>query len=127
MAGSRSSQGLSIAALRAPDGHLIVARLGGGPGGCVAPRLEAGLAAIKRMQAVSEARRNGIGHRLLAHLATLAADDGRSLETEIAQPGALTRHEQAGSWRIPPFPPCGPDPLSLAMARALGSGAPAAT
>jgi putative acetyltransferase len=78
---------------------------------------------------VPEARRRGIAHRLLAHLELLAAGDGRSLvrlETGIAQPEAIALYERSGFRRISPFPPYGPDPLSLFMEKALAAGEPAA-
>jgi putative acetyltransferase len=123
-----SNHGLSLAELQGPDVRFVVARLGVRPVGCGALRLDAGFAEIKRMYVVPEARRRGIAHRLLAHLEALAAGNGRSLvrlETGIAQPEAIALYQRVGFQRIPPFPPYGPDPLSLFMEKALAAGEPA--
>jgi putative acetyltransferase len=117
-----SNHGLSIAAMQAANVHFVVAERDGKAVGCGALRLDESYAEIKRLYVVPEARGEGIGHCLLAHLEELAATSGRllvRLETGVAQPEALALFERAGFSRIAPFPPYRPDPFSVFMEKAV--------
>ena len=124
---TESNHGLSLAALQAPDIRFVVGTLDDVPVGCGALRLAPGFAEIKRMYVRPDNRGEGVGHRLLGHLETLAVATGRArvrLETGIAQPAAIALYERTGYRRIPPFPPYAADPLSLFMEKDLGPMAP---
>ncbi len=119
---AESNHGLSLAALQADDVRLVVAEVRGRPVGCAALRLDSAYGEVKRMFVLPEARGAGIGRALLAHLETLALAHGLPclrLESGVAQPEALGLYAASGYRRIAPFPPYGPDPLSVFMEKAL--------
>jgi len=117
-----SNHGLTIEAMQAPNIHFVVAERHGKPVGCGALRLDESYAEIKRMYVLPEARGEGIGRRLLAHLEALAASSGRQLvrlETGVRQPEALALYDEAGFSRIEPFPPYAADPWSIFMEKTV--------
>lgn len=109
-----------------PDGVFLVARLGGRPVGCGALRPDRdgapGVAEIKRMYVVPEARGRGISRALLAALEAEAVALGYRrvrLETGIRQPEAVRLYKSAGYHRIAGFGRYETDLLSLFFAKDL--------
>jgi putative acetyltransferase len=96
---------------------FLVARLDGVPVGCGALRpLDLNVAEVKRMFVAPEARRKGVGRRVLAHLEQLANEFGyRSmrLETGVRQPEAIALYEAHGFYRIPAFGKYVGNPISI--------------
>ena len=86
---------------------LLARDADGTPVGCGALReLEAGVAEIKRMYVVPEARGRGISRAVLTALEAAAADRGWTtlrLETGPRQPEAIGLYEGAGYRAIPAF------------------------
>jgi GNAT superfamily N-acetyltransferase len=83
-----SRHGLTIEALGGSNVRFVIAEQGDRVVGCGALRLDDTFAEIKRMYVVPEARKEGVGRRLLAHLEAAAAVSGRPLvrlETGVAQ------------------------------------------
>jgi putative acetyltransferase len=109
----------------ARGGAFLVARLDGRPVGCGGVRrLEAGVAEIKRMFVVREARGTGVGPAVLEALEDVARRAGYArvkLETGMLQTEAVALYESAGYRRIPRYGPFVDDPLSVCFERALAS------
>ncbi len=87
-----------------PSGAFLVIYRGGKPvaGGGV-KRDDDGVAEIKRMYVVPEARQQGLGRRLLEELEAAARDLGYArirLDTGARQPHAQAMYERAGYHRI---------------------------
>jgi putative acetyltransferase len=89
------------------SGVFLVAALDGEPAGCGAlRRLEDGTGELKRMFVVPEARRHGVGRRVLIELELHARRLGLRrlvLETGVRQHEAMAMYERAGFGRIPCF------------------------
>ena len=101
--------GLSEDGPPSPDDLLVavVAYSDDVPVGCGALReLEPGVGEIKRMFVLPEARRLGVGRRMLEVLEAQGRELGYSavrLGSGIHQPEALALYESCGYQRIPPF------------------------
>ena len=98
--------GLSIDALEESHVHFFLARLNGKAIGCGAVALLDGFAEIKRMFALSDARRSGVGKTLVSKFEEVAREHRRPLlrlETGIYQDEALQFYERLGFVRCPPF------------------------
>ena len=82
---------------------FLVARIEGQPVGCGAIRpLEPGVAEVKRMFVVPQARGRGISRVILAEIELAASEMGYGrlrLETGIRQPEAIALYESAGFHR----------------------------
>ena len=106
---------------------FVVARLDGRPIGCGAVRpLEPGVAEVKRMFVEREARRLGVGRRILEELERAAAALGYAalrLETGVKQPAAIALYEGAGYLRVERYGVYADDPLSVCMEKRLGGTA----
>jgi GNAT superfamily N-acetyltransferase len=109
-----------------PHGVFLVARLDGRPVGCGALRPDRdgrpGLAEIKRMYVVPEARGRGISRALLAALEAEAVALGYRrvrLETGVRQPEAVRLYKSAGYHRIAGYGRYETDLLSLFFAKDL--------
>lgn len=102
---------------------FLVARRNGQPVGCGAIRpFEPGVAEIKRMFVVNEARGLGIGRAILENLETLARSFGyRSvrLETGLKQPQAISLYQSAGYHRSPCYGPHRKNPMSVCFEKEL--------
>jgi putative acetyltransferase len=100
-----------------------VARRAGQPVGCGAIRpFEPGVAELKRMFVVQEARGRGVGRTILASLETFAKNFGyRSvrLETGLKQPEAISLYESAGYYRAPCHGPYRENPMSVCFEKLL--------
>ncbi len=90
-----------------PRSAFLVARLEGQPVGCGALRpITEKVVEIKRMYVAEEARRLGVGRRILIELEQLAAHFGYeviNLETGLRQPEAIALYERNGFQHIPPY------------------------
>jgi GNAT superfamily N-acetyltransferase len=92
-----------------PEGQFLVAWLDGRPVGCGAWRTyhgDPGVAEVKRMYTVPEARGRGVALALLRALEEGAREAGRKrivLETGNRQPEAIALYLKAGYARIPDF------------------------
>ena len=107
-----------------PDGVFLVARLAAGPWAAAQarPGRRPGVAEIKRMYVVPEARGRGISRALLAALEAEAVALGYRrvrLETGIRQPEAVRLYKSAGYHRIAGFGRYETDLLSLFFAKDL--------
>ncbi|KAA6222799.1 MarR family transcriptional regulator [Streptomyces albofaciens JCM 4342] len=93
--------------LRPPNGLFLVARLHGAPVGCAGLKLPPGAPAeVKRMWVAPEARRLGLGRRLLGELEARAAQHGRGLlrlDTNKALSGAIDLYRSYGFAEVPAF------------------------
>lgn len=114
--------------LTASGAAFLVARIAGRPVGCGAIRpLRPGVAEVKRMFVVQEARGRGVGRTILENLETFAKNFGyRSirLETGLKQPEAISLYESAGYHRAPCYGPYRENPMSICFEKkldALGS------
>lgn len=111
--------------LVASGAAFLVARSNGKPVGCGAIRpFEPGVAEIKRMFVVHEARGSGIGRALLQSLETFAKKFGyRSvrLETGLKQPEAINLYQSAGYHRAPCYGPYRKNPMSVCFEKELTS------
>ena len=123
---------LTAAELRPPEGVFLVLRRAGAPvamggwrrhveerSGRVPGRRAA---EIKRMYVLPEARRLGLGRRVLAELERLAAADGCDqmvLETGLAQPEAIALYRSAGYDDIASFGHYVASPLSVHLGKLL--------
>jgi GNAT superfamily N-acetyltransferase len=109
--------------LAASGAAFLVARRNGQPVGCGAIRpFEPGVAEIKRMFVVHEARGRGIGRSILENLETFAKNFGyRSvrLETGLKQPEAISLYQSAGYHRAPCYGPYRNNPISVCFEKAL--------
>jgi putative acetyltransferase len=107
-------------------GAFLLALLGVEPVGCGAVRLLSAFdAEIKRMYVKPKARRRGVAKALLAALEAEAMDLGAKtllLETGVRQQEAIGLYCGAGFTRIEPFGEYVDSPLSICMAKDLGSG-----
>jgi GNAT superfamily N-acetyltransferase len=111
------------ASLAPPDGEFVVARLDGVPVGCGGfRRFGDGVAEIKRMYVVPEARRRGVAAAVLADLEARAGALGyRSirLETGTNQPEAMALYERAGYRAMVPYGHYRESPMSRCFEKDL--------
>ncbi|MFN2513486.1 MAG: GNAT family N-acetyltransferase [Pyrinomonadaceae bacterium] len=109
--------------LTASGAAFLVARRNGKPLGCGAIRpFEPGVAEIKRMFVVHEARGSGIGRAILRSLEAFAKKFGyRSvrLETGLKQPEAISLYQSAGYHRAPCYGPYRKNPMSVCFEKEL--------
>jgi GNAT superfamily N-acetyltransferase len=109
--------------LAAAGAAFLVARCDGRPVGCGAIRpLAPGVAEVKRMFVVPEARGHGIGRAILEKIESLAKSFGyRSvrLETGTKQPEAISLYQSAGYHRAPCYGPYRQNPLSVCFEKEL--------
>ena len=117
-----SRHGLDPAAFESPEITLFVARENGVALGCGAFQLHHdGSAELKSMFVAPQARRRGIGRKVLEVIE--AAVRGRAsalrLETGVKQLTAIGLYEAAGFRRRGPFGSYRDDPLSVFMEKAL--------
>ena len=114
---------LSQDELMIPGAVFVVARRNGQAVGCGAIRpLETGVAEVKRMFVVADARGHGIGHAVLSQLETLAREMGYAklrLETGLKQPEAITLYKKAGYGPYPCYGPYATNPLSVCFEKTL--------
>ena len=120
---SESNHVVDVDALAGSDAVFLAARRNGELLGSIAFRIIApGHAEMKRMFVRAEARRAGLGRRLLDALedaARLRDIDRISLETGIKQPEAIGLYRASGYQDCPPFGSYNDDPLSLFMTKRL--------
>jgi putative acetyltransferase len=104
---------------------FLVARRDGQPVGCGAIRpLAVGVAEVKRMFVVHEARGRGIGRAILENLETFAKTFGYKsvrLETGLKQPEAISLYQSAGYHRAPCYGPYRKNPMSVCFEKDLAS------
>ncbi|MDQ3172774.1 MAG: GNAT family N-acetyltransferase [Acidobacteriota bacterium] len=109
--------------LAAAGAAFLVARRDGRPVGCGAIRpFKPGVAEVKRMFVVQEARGRGVGRAILENLETFATNFGyRSvrLETGLKQPEAISLYQSAGYHRAPCYGPYRENPLSVCFEKVL--------
>ncbi len=102
---------------------FLVARLDGQPLGCGAIRpLTPGVAEVKRMFVVHEARGQGVGRAILENLEIFAKNFGyRSvrLETGLKQPEAISLYQSAGYHRASCYGQYRENPLSVCFEKQL--------
>ncbi len=115
--GDDGSGSFSLNDALVPRSTFIVACLDGQPVGCGALRpMDFESAEVKRMFVAANARRLGIGRRILVELERLADDFGyrvMRLETGHRQPEAIALYERYGFHRIPPFGKYVDNPVSI--------------
>lgn len=120
---AESNHLLDLAALRRPQVAFFVARDAGVAMGCGAwVRRDQDGGELKRMFVTPAARGRRIGRQLLDALEADARAAGVAtmrLETGVRQPEALGLYRSGGYAACDPFPPYGPDPLSVFMAKRL--------
>jgi len=118
-----SRHGYSVDKLLAEGVAFFVLRQDGAPAGCGGLLLVgAEYGEVKRMYVRPQFRGQGLGQRMLDHLADYARQRGLGvlrLETGIHQAAAIRLYERAGFQRIRPFGPYRPDPLSLCFEKQL--------
>ncbi|VVN13995.1 GNAT family N-acetyltransferase [Pseudomonas fluorescens] len=120
---------LDVAQLKAPEVSFVVAReLGSGEVlGCGAVvAIGEGQAELKRMFVADNARRRGVGARLLKRLEQLAHRNGARtllLETGVSQPEAISLYRRAGFRDRGPFADYREDPLSVFMEKTVNEQA----
>jgi len=111
--------------LAAAGAAFLVARRNGKLVGCGAIRPHApGVAEVKRMFVVREARGYGVGRAILENLETFAKHFGyRSvrLETGLKQPEAISLYESAGYHRAPCYGPFRENPMSVCFEKELSA------
>ena len=109
--------------LAAAGAAFLVARRDGRPVGCGAIRpFKPGVAEVKRMFVVQEARGRGVGRAILENLETFATNFGyRSvrLETGLKQPEAISLYQSAGYHRAPCYGPYRENPMSVCFEKEL--------
>jgi GNAT superfamily N-acetyltransferase len=109
--------------LAPPGGGFVVARLDGAPVGCGGFRRFAdGVAEIKRMYVVPEARRRGVARAVLADLEARARALGYTsirLETGTNQPEAMALYEHAGYRAMVPYGHYRESPMSRCFEKDL--------
>ncbi len=109
--------------LAAEGAAFLVARRADRPVGCGAIRpFEPGVAEVKRMFVVHEARGRGVGRAILESLEAFAKNFGyRSirLETGLKQPEAISLYESAGYHRAPCYGPHRENPMSVCFEKNL--------
>jgi len=112
--------------VRPERGAFLVAHVAGAPVGCGAVRLlDRNTAEIKRMYVAPEARRQGVGLRLLEapeSEARLLAATRVLLETGTRQPEAIALYIKAGFSATSPFGEYESSPLNTFMEKHLGGG-----
>ncbi|SDW81615.1 choline dehydrogenase [Pseudomonas syringae] len=120
---------LDVAQLKAPGVSFVVARElhSGEVLGCGAVvSIGDGEAELKRMFVADNARRRGVGVRLLKRLEQLARDNGARtllLETGVSQPEAISLYRRAGFRDRGPFADYREDPLSVFMEKTVNEQA----
>ena len=124
-----SRHGFSVEKLLAEAVAFFVLRCAGVPAGCggikfydEAPGEKYG--EVKRMYIRPQFRGLRLSKLLLSHLEAVAQSRGITcvrLETGIYQPEALGLYERMGYYRIPPFGPYKPDPVSLCYEKKLSA------
>jgi putative acetyltransferase len=109
--------------LTAAGAAFLLARRAGHPVGCGAIRpFEPGVAEVKRMFVVHQARGLGIGRVILESLETFAKNFGyRSvrLETGLKQPEAISLYQSAGYHRANCYGPYRENPMSVCFEKEL--------
>ncbi|MCL4765230.1 MAG: GNAT family N-acetyltransferase [Hyphomicrobiaceae bacterium] len=119
----KSNHLVDLATLMAPNAHFVVARREGKALGCGALILaEDGSGEVKRMWVQPEARKQGVGQRLLEVIEIAARERGvrvLRLETGIRQPEAIGLYSRCGFIECEPFGSYQPDPLSRFMEKRL--------
>ena len=114
---------LSTDELMIPGAVFVVARRDGKAVGCGAIRaLETGVAEVKRMFVVVDARGHGIGRAVLSQLEILAREMGYAklrLETGLKQPEAIALYKKAGYEPYPCYGPYATNPLSVCFEKTL--------
>ena len=109
--------------LMIPGAVFVVARLNGKAVGCGAIRpIETGVAEVKRMFVVADARGHGIGRAVLSRLETLAREMGYAklrLETGLKQPEAIALYKKAGYGPYPCYGRYATNPLSVCFEKRL--------
>ena len=109
--------------LAAEGAAFLVARRAGRPVGCGAVRpFKPGVAEVKRMFVVHEARGRGVGRTILESLEAFAKNFGYSsvrLETGLKQPEAISLYESAGYHRTPCHGPFRENPMSACFEKEL--------
>ena len=128
---AKSRHGYSVEKLIAEAVVFFVLRCDGLPAGCGGIKFydEASgeksseqYGEVKRMYVRPQFRGLGLSKLLLNHLEAVAQSRGITcvrLETGIYQPEALGLYERMGYYRIPPFGPYQPDPVSLCYEKKL--------
>jgi putative acetyltransferase len=118
-----SRHGYSVDKLLAEGVAFFVLRQDGAPAACGGLLLVgAEYGEVKRMYVRPQFRGQGLGQRMLDHLADYARQHGLGvlrLETGIHQVAAIRLYERSGFQRIRPFGPYQPDPLSLCFEKRL--------
>ena len=120
---------LDVAQLKAPGVSFVVARelQSGEVLGCGAVvAIGGGQAELKRMFVADNARRRGVGARLLKRLEQLAHRGGARtllLETGVSQPEAISLYRRAGFRDRGPFADYREDPLSVFMEKTVNEQA----
>jgi GNAT superfamily N-acetyltransferase len=109
----------------AAGGIYLVAYLNGMPAACGALRpIEHGLVEVRRMFVCEEARRHGLGRRMLEALEAAAERLGYQamrLETGYRQLPAISLYTQYGFVRIEPFGEHVNDPTSVCFEKKIGA------
>jgi putative acetyltransferase len=102
---------------------FLVARVEGQAVGCGALRgLESGVAEVKRMFVVPDARGRGVGRKILEQLESVAGELGYKamrLETGLKQPEAIALYESTGYLRVPCYGQYFDNPLSVCFEKRL--------
>ncbi len=102
---------------------FLLARIAERAVGCGAFRpLEPGVAEVKRMFVLPEARGLGVGREILQQLESAAGERGYTslrLETGLRQPDAIGLYESAGYRRVPCYGPYAENPLSVCFEKLL--------
>jgi len=105
---------------------FVVARLDGKAIGCGSFRpFDVETAEVKRMYVAPEARRMGIGARILDKLESTAKEMGYQrlrLETGLKQPGAIALYETAGFSKVSCYGEYASNPLSVCFEKDLNLG-----
>lgn len=122
---AESNHALDLAGLMVPAVTFLVARQDGLAVGCVAVvRGADGFGELKSMWVDPACRGGGLGRALLATIEAVACRQDLTalrLETGIHQPEALGLYRTQGYGEIGPFGHYRADPLSVFMAKPLGS------
>ena len=119
----QNRSGLSPAELVARDVRFFVAHEAGHVVGCGGYALvPPGLAELKRIFVVPEARGRGVGRRIIVAIEQAARTEGIEgvlLETGVKSTEAIGLYRLLGYAERPPFGDNGPDPLSVFMEKAF--------